>query len=93
MTKKDIVEKIVRETGFKHSLVGKITNKVFEAMISFLLEEKKIEIRNFGVFQVKIRRRKIGRNPRTNKPIPIPDRKVVTFKPGLELKKLSKKAV
>ncbi len=93
MTKKDIAEKIVVETGFKYPLVSKITNKVFETMIKALLAEERIEIRNFGVFKIKVRRRKIGRNPRTNKPIPIPDRKAVIFKPGLELKKLSKKAV
>ncbi len=90
MTKKDIVNQIVEETGIKQVVVRDITQKVFEALIRYLKEGKKIEIRNFGVFQVKTRKKRIGRNPRTNDPVPIPERKVVIFKPGLEMKKLIK---
>ncbi|MBI3991174.1 MAG: HU family DNA-binding protein, partial [Candidatus Omnitrophica bacterium] len=48
---------------------------------------EKIELRNFGVFKLKQRKSRIGRNPRTGQVVPVPPRKVVIFKPGLEIKK------
>lgn len=87
MTKKEIVLKISEETGIKQVVVKQVVHKVFDSLLDSLIKGNKIEIRNFGVFKVKIRRKRIGRNPRTNKPVPIPGRKVVVFKPGLEMKK------
>jgi len=86
MTKKDIVMKISEETGVKQVVVKKVVHKVFGSIFEALYKGKKIEIRNFGVFKVKRRKRRMGRNPRTNEPVPVPERKVVVFKPGLEMK-------
>ncbi len=86
MTKKDIVMKISEETGVKQVVVKKVVHKVFDSVFEALYKGKKIEIRNFGVFKVKRRKRRMGRNPRTNEPVPVPERKVVVFKPGLEMK-------
>jgi len=86
MTKKDIVLKISEETGFKQIVVKKVVHKVFEVMLSALYKGEKIEIRNFGVFKVKRRKPRVGRNPKTNQPVPVPERKAVVFKPGLEMK-------
>lgn len=86
MTKKDIVLKISEETGFKQIVVKKVVHKVFEVMLSALYKGEKIEIRNFGVFKVKRRKPRVGRNPKTNQPVPVPERKTVVFKPGLEMK-------
>ena len=52
-----------------------------------LREGKTIELRNFGVFKVKSRRPRIGRNPKTGDTVPIPERKVVSFKAGMVMKK------
>ena len=86
MTKKDIVLKIADESKFKQVVVKKVVHRVFDVMLEALLKGDKIEIRNFGVFKIKKRKPRIGRNPRTNQPVPVPERKTVVFKPGLEMK-------
>lgn len=86
MTKRDLVLKITDETGIKQSHVKKVVHRVFDQLTDALIREEKIEIRNFGVFKVKTRKARVGRNPRTNIAVPVPERKVVVFKPGLEMK-------
>jgi len=90
MTKKDIVLKIADETNIKQIDVKKVVQKTFDAIIDSLVRGEKVELRNFGVFKVKERRSRTGRNPRTNEIVPVPARKVVVFKAGLEMKKLIK---
>ncbi|MFH1768148.1 MAG: HU family DNA-binding protein [Candidatus Omnitrophota bacterium] len=87
MTKRDIVLKISEKTGIKQILVKKVVQQVFDTIFAAMKEGKKIEIRNFGVFKVKKRRGRIGRNPKTGEVVPVPERKIVVFKPGLEMKK------
>lgn len=87
MTKKDIVVKISDQTGIKQVIVKKIVHKVFDTVLEVLKEGRRIEIRNFGVFEVKKRKARMGRNPRTNEPVRVPERKQVVFKPGLEMNK------
>ncbi|MDP2927492.1 MAG: HU family DNA-binding protein [Candidatus Omnitrophota bacterium] len=86
MTKKDIVLKVSDETNLKQIDVKKIVQKTFDCIIDALIRGEKIELRNFGVFKVKQRRSRTGRNPRTNQVIPVPPRKVVVFKAGLKMK-------
>ena len=86
MTKKDIVLKVSDETGIKQIDVKKIVQKTFDCIVESLVRGEKIELRNFGVFKVKQRKSRTGRNPRTNQVIPVPPRKVVVFKAGLEMK-------
>ena len=86
MTKKDIVLKITDMTGIKQIDVKKIVQKTFDAIIDSLIQGEKVELRNFGVFKLKERRARFGRNPRTGESVPVPPRKVVIFKPGLEMK-------
>jgi nucleoid DNA-binding protein len=86
MTKKDIILKVSDETNLKQTDVKKIVQKTFDYMIEVLVRGEKIELRNFGVFKIKERRSRTGRNPRTGQVVPVPARKVVVFKPGLEMK-------
>ena len=86
MTKKDIVLKITDMTGVKQVDVKKIVQKTFDVIIDSLIKNEKVELRNFGVFKIKERRARFGRNPRTGDSVPVPPRKVVIFKPGLEMK-------
>jgi nucleoid DNA-binding protein len=90
MRKRDIVLKITHDTGIKQVVVKQIVHKVFDTLLQALKDGKRIELRNFGVFEVKRRRRRIGRNPKTGEIVPVPERRTVTFKPGLEMKKLIK---
>ena len=86
MTKKDIVLKITDSTGIKQVDVKTIVQKTFDVIIESLIRTEKVELRNFGVFKIKERKARSGRNPRTGESVPVPPRKVVVFKPGLEMK-------
>jgi len=86
MTKKDIILKVSDETNIKQIDVKKIVQKTFDYVVEALSRGEKIELRNFGVFKVKQRKSRTGRNPRTGQVVPVPPRKVVVFKPGLEMK-------
>jgi nucleoid DNA-binding protein len=89
LTKKDLAMRIADETGLACNDVQRILQKVLDYIIESLAKGEEVEFRNFGVFQIKERKPRIGRNP--NKPehvVPIPARKVVKFKPGKIMKKL-----
>ena len=86
MTKKDIVLRITDMTGIKQVDVKRIVQKTFDVIVDSLVRSEKVELRNFGVFKIKERKARFGRNPRTGESVPVPPRKVVVFKPGLEMK-------
>ena len=86
MTKKDIVLRVADETNLKQIDVKKVVQKTFDCIVEALKKGEKIELRNFGVFKIKERKSRTGRNPRTGEVVPVPPRKVVVFKPGLEMK-------
>lgn len=87
MTKKDIVLKIASSTKLKQQDIKKVVQKALDAIIESLVNGQTVELRNFGIFKVKSRRGRTGRNPRTGEVVPVPPKKVVVFKPGLEMKK------
>lgn len=87
MTKKDIVLAIAEETGLKQIDVKKVVQRSLDHIVGALAGGKTVELRNFGVFKVKSRRSRVGRNPRTGVSVPIPERKVVAFKAGMVMKK------
>lgn len=87
MRKRDIVLKISQETEIKQVIVKEVVQCTFDTIFEALKSGKRIELRNFGVFQVKKRKKRIGRNPKTGEVVPVPERRTVVFKPGLEMKK------
>lgn len=87
MTKKDIVAKVSKAASVKQIDVKKVVQKTLDCVTESLVAGETVELRNFGVFKVKSRRGRTGRNPRTGQEVPVPPRKVVVFKPGLEMKK------
>lgn len=86
MTKKDIVMKVSNDTNVAQIDVKKVVQKTLDAVVESLERGETVELRNFGVFKVKSRRGRIGRNPRTGEEVQVPEKKVVVFKPGLVLK-------
>jgi len=86
MTKKDIILKVSDDANLKQIDVKKVVQKTFDCIVEALVRGEKIELRNFGVFKIKQRKSRTGRNPRTGQVVPVPPRKVVIFKPGLEMK-------
>ena len=86
MTKKDIVMKVSNDTNVAQIDVKKVVQKTLDSIVESLERGETVELRNFGVFKVKSRRGRIGRNPRTGEEVQVPEKKVVVFKPGLILK-------
>ena len=87
LTKRDIVLDIYDKTDFAQKEVRETVQLTLEAIASALREGRNVELRNFGVFEVQVRKSRIGRNP--NKPetdVVIPKRAVIKFKAGKELK-------
>ena len=89
ITKKDLALLVSQSTGCKKNLAAKMVDSLFVAMRDSLIQGNRIEIRGFGVFQVKPRKRGIGRNPRTGKEVRIPPGRTIRFKPGKDLQDLS----
>src|SRR6266436_4179646 len=85
LTKKEIVKQISEDLGLTQLKTKEIVQKTFDAIVETLLEEKRIELRNFGVFEVKQRKARKARNPRTGQRVDVPPKNVVTFKPGKEM--------
>jgi nucleoid DNA-binding protein len=85
VTKKDIVRQISEVIGETQLKTKEIVQRTFDAIIKTLLETGRIELRKFGVFEVKQRKARKARNPRTNATVEVPPKNVVTFKPGKEM--------
>ncbi len=85
MTKKEIVKQISEQLGLTQLKTKEIVQKTFDAILETLLAEKRIELRNFGVFEVKRRKPRKARNPRTGEKVDVEAKNVVTFKPGKEM--------
>jgi nucleoid DNA-binding protein len=85
VTKKEIVKAISDETGKTQTIVAEIVAHTIEQIVKTLLKEGRVELRDFGVFQVKCRKARMARNPRTGLQVNIPEKFVVTFKGGKEL--------
>jgi nucleoid DNA-binding protein len=85
VTKKEIVKTISDEIGLTQLKTKEIVQKTFDAIVETLVEDRRIELRNFGVFEVKQRAARKARNPRTGDKVYVPEKFVVTFKPGKEM--------
>ena len=85
MTKKDIVKAISEQIGMTQLKTKEIVQKTFDAIVETLVRERRIELRNFGVFEVKKRAARKARNPRTGERVDVAEKFVVTFKPGKEM--------
>ena len=90
MTKKEIVKDISDELGLTQLKTKEIVQLTFDAIIETLVnsDDHRIELRNFGVFEVKQRAARKARNPRTGERVDVPPKNVVTFKPGKRMEEL-----
>src|ERR1019366_6587838 len=91
VTKKEIVKKISEDIGLTQLKTKDIVQRTLDAIIDTLVTEGRIELRNFGVFEVKRRAPRKARNPRTGDKVFVPEKAVVTFKPGKEMEELVRK--
>lgn len=90
MIKLDIVNRLSNETGVPKQKAEQVVESLFNAMKDALANGQRIELRGFGVFTVKPRKRGIGRNPRTGEEVAIPLGKTIRFKPGKDLQPQAK---
>ena len=88
MTKRELVIRVANQLGMTQSEVSRVVETTFDSITRVLAQGKRWELRDFGVFEVKTRASRIGRNPRTGDQVPVPERKVVTFRPGKKMKEL-----
>jgi len=84
--KKKIISKIYKNLGFSKNYSSKILDDFFEIFTSELIKSESVKISSFGTFKVNKKKERIGRNPKTKVETIISSRKIIKFKPSLELK-------
>jgi nucleoid DNA-binding protein len=82
VTKRKIVQTIAEELGLAQVQAKQIVQKTFESIVNALVEDGRVELRKFGVFEVRRRKPRTARNPRTGEKVIVPERCVVAFQPG-----------
>lgn len=88
MTKSELIDAVAQRTNITKSRAEQVVNCVFNAMTAALENGEGIEIRGFGSFTVRQYKSYNGRNPRTGKPVPVPEKRLPFFKVGKELKEI-----
>ena len=88
LTKKDLVNSIYMQLGFSKLISENLIDDFIQIIIQNFLKEKKIKLSRFGTFEIRYKRSRIGRNPKTKESKEISSRKVLLFKPSKEFKKL-----
>ena len=90
-TKRELVTRVANKLGMTQSDVLEIVETAFETLTQNLAAGNRWELRGFGAFDVKKRVSRLGRNPRTGDEVPVPERKVVTFRPSKRMRDLLNK--
>ena len=88
LTKKDLVNLIYMQIGFSKQVSESLIDEFFSLISNNLKEKEKIKLSKFGTFSVRMKKTRIGRNPKTKELKEISERKVVLFKPSKEFKNL-----
>lgn len=88
MTKRELVVTVSQRLSYKQGDIASAVQVLLDAIVESLAKGERIEIRNFGVFEVHVRDARIGRNPKTGETVSIPRKSVAVFKPGKALKAL-----
>ena len=91
LTKKEIVNSIYMQIGFSKNISETLLEDIFELILNNLIEHKKLKIAKFGTFELRKKKQRIGRNPKTKESKIISARNVILFKPSKEFKKFINK--
>ena len=83
---KDLVKALAEQSGLSQAQVRDLLQKFLDGITSTLVSQGEIRLGHFGTFEVKMRKARTGRNPRTGEKLTIPPRAVLTFRPGLEVR-------
>ena len=87
LTKRDIINSIYMQIGFSKKISEVLLDDILNTIVENFATNKKVKISNFGTFTVRLKKERIGRNPKTKEKVTISERKVILFKPSKELKK------
>jgi len=87
LTKKDLINQVYMQIGFSKQISENLIEEFFSLIISNIKNEKKLKISNFGTFSIRLKKSRIGRNPKTKEEKTISQRNVVLFKPSKEFKR------
>lgn len=87
MIKKNLIDEVVYKTGLNKTIVKEVVDNFLEILSKGMVEDKRVELRGFGVFETKRMKPKKARNPKTGEVVFIPERDKITFKPSKILKK------
>ena len=87
LTKQEIVNSIYMQIGYSKNVAENLLEDFFDIIFKNLKENKKIKIAKFGTFELRLKKSRVGRNPKTKESKIISERNVVLFKPSKELKK------
>ena len=85
-TKREIAERVAQQTGLAQVAVKQVVQMLFEEIVNELAAANRLEFRDFGVFEVVVRKARTGRNPRTGEKVAVPPKRVATFKMGKVMK-------
>ena len=88
LTKKEVVNSIYMQIGYSKKISENLLEDFFEIIFKSLKKNNKVKIAKFGTFHVRLKKSRIGRNPKTKEKKIISERKVILFKPSKELKKV-----
>ena len=86
LTKQEIVNSIYMQIGYSKKISENLLEDFFEIILLNLKKNKKVKIAKFGTFELRLKKKRIGRNPKTKESAIISERKVILFKPSKELK-------
>ena len=87
MTKSDLILKITNKNSFLYQKdIQKIVDSLFQSVTNALKKGDRVELRGFGTFSTKLRKARVGRNPKTGDPVAIPQKKLPFFKMGKSMK-------
>ncbi len=82
MTKKEMIQTIAEELDVDQTLARKIVQRCLDSILETIVSKGRLELRNFGVFEVKQRAARKARNPKTNEEVYVPAKRVITFQAG-----------
>ena len=88
LTKKDLVNLVYMQVGFSKKISESIIEEIFSLIVESLINEKKIKLSKFGTFSLRLKKSRVGRNPKTKEKKIISQRNVVLFKASNEFKNL-----
>jgi len=87
ITKKEMIDRIAASSGEPHNQVKDIIQQFLDAMIAELSKGNRLEFRDFGVFETRVRHARTAQNPKTLTPVSVPEKHTVKFKVGRKMKR------